>query len=326
MSKKRRGAAPGVVAVFGDDEFLRRTARKAVKEWILGTEPNAEEFALTVFSAEQPPTAPVVFDELRTAPFVGDRRLVVVEAADKFVTEHRGRLEKLAGAPSSVGVLLLDVRTWLGTTNLAKKTELAVDCNAPKQYLVAGWLAKWAPLRHGKKLDPDDAALLVEFVGADLGTLDQELGKLATFVGAEPAIGRAAILELAAGGGADSIFKMIDAALDGAAPQALKLLDKLLSTGDDPRAAFGAATASLRKFAEAARRAGAGGQALDAALRDAGVPPFAVIDAGRRLRRIGRGRLAGLYRRLLRTDWELKGGSALPARTVIERLLLGIAR
>ena len=74
-----------------------------------------------------------VLDELFTLPFFSRRRLVVVEEADTFVTKHRKDLEAYVGSPSASGTLLLQVKVWTATTNLAKlvdKVGLAIDCNA----------------------------------------------------------------------------------------------------------------------------------------------------------------------------------------------------
>ena len=171
LKRKRRVAPPGMIATFGDDDFLRRQAREAAIDWIVG--PDGRDFALSTFVGDGALFA-TVFDELSTRPFVGERRLVIVESAEKFVAENRARLEKYVRAPSRVGVLLLEARSWVATTNLAKLAPPAIDCGAPKGHYVAGWVSHWATLRHGKTLDPDDAAWLVELVGTNLGVLDQE--------------------------------------------------------------------------------------------------------------------------------------------------------
>src|SRR3954471_17294851 len=104
LARKRRGDPPGIIAVHGDSAFLRREARRATRDWVLGDGP--ADFAFTSFEGKD--AGPEVIDELFTAPFVGERRLVVVEEADEFVSRLRPRLERVARSPSPVGVLLLD--------------------------------------------------------------------------------------------------------------------------------------------------------------------------------------------------------------------------
>src|SRR5205814_115297 len=71
--------------------------------------------------------------ELDTLPFLSPRRVVVVEAADPFVTRHRAQLEKYVGQPAANGVLILDVKAWPATTKLAKLVPDAqtIVCKAP---------------------------------------------------------------------------------------------------------------------------------------------------------------------------------------------------
>jgi len=60
-------------------------------------------------------SAPEVLDELRTLPFLTDKRVVVVRDAEKFVSDNRVLLEKYFDAPCPTGILVLVVvrtRDW----------------------------------------------------------------------------------------------------------------------------------------------------------------------------------------------------------------------
>ena len=67
---------------------------------------------------------------------------------------------------------------------------------------------------------------------------------------------------------------------------------------------------------------------LTAALKEAGVKPFAVEKAERQLRQLGRPRAKQLYRWLLEADLALKGGrsSGLPQRLVLEEFIVRPSR
>src|SRR5207244_3629139 len=102
--------------LLGDEDFLKRSARAALEPKLL--EDADPSFALSAYPGDAADWS-VVRSELATIPFLSPRRVVVIEQADKFVTEHRSELEKYVAAPSS-GVLILDVKTWMATTKLAK--------------------------------------------------------------------------------------------------------------------------------------------------------------------------------------------------------------
>ena len=64
---------------------------------------------------------------------------------------------------------------------------------------------------------------------------------------------------------------------------------------------------------------------LDQALRQSGVFPQAVGPSQAYLRRIGRAKAELILNRLLATDAGLKGGSRLPERVQLEKLLVELA-
>ena len=65
---------------------------------------------------------------------------------------------------------------------------------------------------------------------------------------------------------------------------------------------------------------------MGSALTQVGVPPFAVKGCEQQLRHLGVNRADRLYDWLLELDLGLKGGSALPPRTLFERFVIRLAR
>jgi DNA polymerase-3 subunit delta len=126
-------------------------------------------------------------------------------------------------------------------------------------------------------------------------------------------------------------WEMLDAAAGGDAAEALRQLDRLLGSGEHPLALLGPMGYTLRRFAATARlveQAIAAGRrtTLRDALVEAGIKPFAVQKAEGQVRQLGRARAGQLYRWLLDTDLELKGASRLEPRTVLERLIVRMAK
>src|SRR5262249_55405710 len=134
-----------------------------------------------------------VMDDLSTRPFLSPRRLVIVEDADPFVSAERARLEKYVAALDSApetGVLVLDVKTWAATTKLAKAVPdgMVVACRTPATHTLPEWCVRRCAAQSGKQLGGAAARLLVDLVGPEMGQLDQELTKLASYVGTAPRI------------------------------------------------------------------------------------------------------------------------------------------
>jgi DNA polymerase-3 subunit delta len=167
-------------------------------------------------------------------------------------------------------------------------------------------------------------------VGPELGLLDQELAKLALSAGPEREITAEMVTRLVGAWRAKTAWDMLDAALDGNAPQAFLQLDRLILAGEHPLAILGQISASLRRLAAATRvvlAAEAAGRRVTprAALERAGVKGYFLDKTERQLRRLGRHRGQQLYRWLTEADLDLKGDSPAPPRTVLERLLARIS-
>jgi DNA polymerase-3 subunit delta len=124
---------------------------------------------------------------------------------------------------------------------------------------------------------------------------------------------------------AEDTWKIFSAIGSGEAGEALGLLGRLLGQGEEPLKLLGAFSFQLRRLAQAARLHGQG-RPLAAALEEAGVQPWAVKGAEQQLRHLGRRRAERLYDWLLETDLGLKGGSPLPPRALLERLVVRMAQ
>jgi DNA polymerase-3 subunit delta len=314
-----------VYAVFGGDHYLMRESTSAVAHAAFPGEDS--EASVTRFSGA--PTTPLasVLDEVCTLPFFARRRLVIVEEADPFITKHRKGLEAYLERPSESGILLLQAKQWLANTKLAKIVEqigLAIDCSGPRERDLVSWLCELALERHDVQLDLDASRLLLELVGADAGMLAAEVEKLAVYAGDAKRIEPEEIVKLVGAGRVETIWKTLDAALDGRARVAIEHLDQLLTAGEEPTPLLAAMSVNLLKIHHAGRLRAARLN-LDEACRLAAIPPFAVEKTRKQHAHLGPSRVDGLPTMLLRADLDLKGGSTLEPRVVLESLLIRLA-
>jgi DNA polymerase-3 subunit delta len=328
--KKREVAA--VYALYGDEPFLKQLALDAVRRDVLGDEDDTE-WSLHRVTGKDAEVRDVLDEVSTPALFGGGTRLVVVDDADKFVSDNRPVLEAYAGAPSRSGVLVLVVDSWPSNTRLAKAVAaggLAVQCSAPPVGRMARWVTARAKDVHAISIDGQAIEALLEIVGADLGRIDQELGKLAAVVGSEAAVTIDHVQDLVGGWRAKTAWDMLDMALAGDAESALTEVERLVTAGEHPIGILAQIAATLRRLAEATRRieqAEATGRRINlrGALEQSGVRSFVVGKAEKQLRRLGRVRGKQIYGWLLEADLALKGASTLPPRAVLEGLILRLA-
>lgn len=324
--KKPPKTVQRVYALVGDEAFLVKRCRDAaVKLAAEGADP---EYAVAAYSGEKLDFRELR-DELCTMPFLAPVRVVIVENADPFVTAHRESLERYAAAPSKVGVLILEVKTFPETTKLAKALPDGAKllCKPPAAYRLPDWAVGWAKAQYGKVLPKDAAELLVELVGPAMGLLDSELAKLSTAVGAKAGIAADDVDKYVGRSRAANVFHILDAIGDGKPAAALTILAELFEEGEDPLAVVGPLTAQLRKLAAVGRLLNTG-RPLGTAMDDAGVPkwPQARQSCEKQLKHLGRRRLDKLTDWLVEINLGLKGGNPLPPKVQVERLIVRLAR
>lgn len=310
--------------VFGDEPFLKRQVLKSLRQRVLG--PEGDEFGQASLAGDKVAFAEV-FDDVETASFFSPRRLIVVDNADPFVTKSRALLEKHLGRLKGPNVLALEVKTWPSNTRLAKMVPDAasISCKALASQRLVSWCVQWASSSYQKQLPQPAATLLVDLIGAEMGMLDQELLKLSIYVGQREKITVEDVDRLVGQSRAENVWKIFDVLAEGNLSQALKMLDRLLDQGEAPLALLGAIGSQLRKMAQATRLA-RNGISLGAALAQAGIPPFATRRAEQHLRFLGRAQAERIYDWLLEVNQGLKGGSQLPERTLLERLVIRLGR
>jgi DNA polymerase-3 subunit delta len=313
-----------IYVLHGEEDFLKRQVLAALRERILGD--GTDSMGYSTHPGDSA-TYAAVHDELETLPFLSRRRLVVIDSADSFVTRHRAALEGYIAKPAATGTLVLEMKSWPSNTRLYRvvPSNAVIVCKTPKDPMLGDWCVRWASSRHGKALTVATARMLVDLVGPHMGMLDQELAKLTNYVGDAKRIDEEDVDKLVGHSRQQDTWKIFDAIGAGRSGEALAILARLFDQGEDPMKILGAFSWHLRKLAQAARLA-MQGRPMGAALAQAGIPPFAVQGCEQQLKHLTRQRASQLFDWLLETDLGLKGGSQLPERLVLERLVVRLAR
>jgi len=172
-------------------------------------------------------SASEVLDELRTAPFLTDKRVVRIKQADDFISQNRPLLEKYFDNPCPTGRLILTVRSWDSRTKLAKKLPKAgklINVTQPSRKELPYRLIEYARDAHDKKLNLTTAILLIELTGDELSRLYSEIDKLALYVGDQKTITQRHIEALIGHNRLFNAFAVIDAIVAGNAGLAIERL------------------------------------------------------------------------------------------------------
>jgi len=318
-----------VYAVTGEEQLLKSEALAAVKHKALG---DADPSMCYVEFDGDEVEARAVFDELRTLPFLGDRRVVLLEKADKFIEQHKNLLGSYIDSPASSGTLILLLNKLDARTKLAKalaKWNSVVDCQRLYERQIPGWINQRVQ-SHGKRIAPRAAQVLAEYVGTDLGQLSSQIEKVITYVGERQQIDVDDIVVLADTDRTRTIFELTECIGRKDTQKALRVLNQFTQTGDEAVYVVTMLAWQLRRFWKTkrvcAQEAGADNRSLnDRVLRAIGGSPFFIPDVIRQAGAFTETDLLRRYRMLLDCDIRLKTSGDDP-KTTLELLLINLCR
>ncbi|MDA1014803.1 MAG: DNA polymerase III subunit delta, partial [Planctomycetota bacterium] len=106
-----------LVALSGSERLLKSQAIGKIAALVLGEDDDG--LGLTRLPGKETVLATVI-DDLSTVSMWGEKRLIVIDDADDFVTKYRKKLDAFLQKPPKNSVLVLDVQSWPKNTRLAK--------------------------------------------------------------------------------------------------------------------------------------------------------------------------------------------------------------
>ena len=338
----------GACAIFGSERFLKKLAVKHITKAIGGD----EDFVPSEYDsnhASWPAIWPDVHDELSTRSLFGGNnpKVVLVDDADKFVTENRDRIHDYISDSKGTGLLVLIVSTWASNTKLYKlidKVGFQVRCDPPKtsaksktsdEPRIVQWLIQRAKEEYEFTLPKMGGQMLVDLTSNEFGRMDQELQKLSLFADSKGKVSQETIKKVVGGWRARTMWDAVDAAADGDAKRAVTLLDQLLRSGEHPLGLFGQLSWSLRRYSttsEIVMRQMRQKKKPDlaSAVRQAGFRSWGgeLETAQTRIRQLGRKRAELMLDWLLEADMQLKNTHSKEdrGRLVLEKLFIRMAK
>jgi len=271
-------------------------------------------------------SATEVLDELRTLPFLTERRVVLVKGADKFVSENRELLEKYFDNPCPTGILILTVSSWSAQTRLAKRLPAVgklLSVAKPRREQLPQRLVQYASDAHEKNLTEAAAELLIELSGDELVRLYGEVDKLALFAHNEKSITEQHIESLIGHNRIFGVFAVIDAVIAGNIAQAIYRLRTMFA--EDKTAEYtvvGAFAFHFRRMfgAKVLLENGVGSAEIASRLRIWGDRDSFFAQ----LRKVSLKQIGSILQQLAATDYAIKTGRA-KAEVAAEQLVLRLA-
>jgi DNA polymerase-3 subunit delta len=276
------------------------------------------ELNITVLDGKQATTADVL-SSARAMPFLGDKRLVIVEGMLTWLTRKgagksgKDELDKLAEGlthlPDWARIVFVEPQT-LAERNVIlslAKTEPGgyhKEFNPPRNPVK--WITDQARAVYDTAIEPAAARALADVIQDDLRAADSELAKLAAYVNGERPIIEADVSLLTPYVSEANVFEMVDALGRRDGKTASRLLHRLLEDGE-PLQLFGMMVRQFRLLILAREYINAGGNPKGIG-KAIGVHPYVGEKLGGQVRAFSLEQLEKVYHFLLDTDLGIKTG------------------
>ena len=315
---KRNELAP-VVFLWGEESWLVDETIGQIEAVAL--DPEARDFNREVFYGDEA-EAQAVVTAAQTLPWLGLQRLVLVRGADALPRSADPPLVAYCKQPSPSTCLIFTAQraeTSRPLFALLAKLPWAVRFRRLLPRELSAWIEQRI-VAGGCRITADAVAVLIETVGNDLRLLANEIDKLVTFVGSEPAIEVESLTALTDDIREMSAFELARLLSMGDLAEALRAWGKFASSGEYPGLALGAILHHVRQLwrIKLAQPASASPERL---ARELNIPAFTVRRLSAQAAAIEPEQLRQWLEALLEADQTLKR-SGLPPQSVFERLIL----
>jgi len=321
---------PRVVLVKGDDEAVVASELRSVLEGLVGTrdatlvvEEHGDGGAAGVNEILEVGSA---VDAYTTAPFLMDRRIVVLRDAGRVNAEGAKQLvDAMAQAPEACYLVLAQ---WRGKmpVSLTKAVnaqgeliDVAVSQAAARKKYLAEHL-KSAPVR----LNAAAATLLSEHLGDDLGRLSGLLETLATAYGDGVTIDPGMLEPFLGARGNVPIYELTGKIEAGKVGESLKTLTRMMGPGGT--SAHQVVALLDNHFTRIARLDGSGVRSGDEAAELLGVSPFPGKKLFALYKKMDHDKIVRALNLIGDADLDLKGTSGLSEKAIAEILVARLAQ
>ncbi len=311
-----------VFIFVGEEEYLKDKAVQSLKISVLG-KPSDPDFK--TFYPDSATSAEIL-EFAGTMPFSSPKRFLVIKDFEDFPAEERDRILAYCAKPSqsSCVVICVDEERAIGRMRPIPSCVCVREFRAPRQEDMASVIIKTASSR-GKKMGDDAASLLAELRGTELSGLDEEMDKIAAFVGGRDVITADDVEAVSGRSFTSSAFDIIWAVGSRDVDRAIALTRELVIRGKRPNEIVGILSWHMKRLVKAVmmRKRGVSDHSIASGLK---LPGRYARDFFRQVDSVDLDRIRSRMEILLKADLDIKSSGfdqALIFETAIVRLCLG---
>jgi len=309
--------APGpLYLIIGEEDLLRDHALAVLKAVVLR---DGDEFNYDLFYGDEAGGAEILTCASEM-PVFAERRLVVVKTAEKLSTrESEALLDYLKEPVESTTLVFVSPKLdgRLKFSQALARTAVTIDCSPLREAQLTPWVRREAQ-RLGIRLEEHANQLLKEVSWGSLYGVRRELEKLASYVPPNRAVTAADVHVLRGTEPGASVFDLTLAIAAGHRGRVLSILARNLDAGEAPLRILGSLAWQYRRLWKAKELLAGGGREGEVA----GILRMDPMKVRSFLGRFSDDHLQAALLLFFEADGQLKGGSNVHPKIVIERVLL----
>lgn len=354
LPARLKAGPPGVVAIVGKEELLRREGIETLLESFPGGDPGPD--AVVKIQGNRPPDEQQLrslFDEIRTPNLFGSGPIVILSEAQNWLKIDPDSWCEVVASPMPGSLLILTLTSLDGRSKVAKKIiehGLLVTADRPFhrpppwQPDARPWeheMNSWVVHRFGKKkleATPQVAQLLIDRVGPQMDQLAATIEKISTICDAREItrVDDEMIIDNSSSGGDGSTFELVDSWFEKNSARGLQVLSDILERGsldekdqrvkDPQRLLLQFMALSLKRARElrTVHSIIARGGGANEVMEQAGIARPFLPRIRKQYRSCDPERTRRVIETLIEMDWQLKTGAGPRPEEMIERALVSV--
>jgi len=220
-----------IYLLYGEEDYLRRAYKKALKEAIVGPE---DSMNYNYFEGKS-----VDFSEVigisETLPFFAEKRLVVIEDSGCFKSANEKMVEYISKLPETTYMIFVERDVDKRSKMYKQVKSIGYTCEMLPQNTaeLTNWIMKMMA-KDKKKISKDTIAFLLLAIGNEMENITKEVEKLLCYTIDKDTITNEDIEAICVPEISGKIFEMIDAMSNKNRDRLLKLYYELIESKEPP--------------------------------------------------------------------------------------------
>ena len=305
---------------YGNEGYLKDNSVNLIREKFIGSDVQ-KGLNYEIFYGKNTPPEQIV-NSANTIPLFTAQKLIIIKEADRFSAADLEKFIAYIANPAPTSCLIFvaekaDLRKKFFSR--LKKTGAIVKYDHPYENKLPPFILEIAG-KFNKKVSREALNLLIEVVGNDLQSLNNEIEKLSIYLGKRETIVPEDIEAVVTKLKISTIFELVDSIGEKNRKEALKRLILLLDSGEPPLLILAMITRQFRLLGRAGELLKKGTSPPEIA-KELKIPPFTVAKLIKGAERFSLKEIEEFFPQLFDTDLALKS-SRIPKKIILERLII----